>query len=166
MAGTLTGGKRDRMILESVLRAIEAELTTLGWFGSNRGHAPIKLIDAFPSESEEVDVNTIAFSYGDSYTELGELGSKMEEHYAPIFVDFFAESEALGRHVIGDIYAFLQTTPVIDIYDYDQVTPSVDFQAHVVEDSVRKRLPTRATNPWQKHWHILLFTIRDERANQ
>lgn len=165
MAGTLTGGKRDRMILESILRGVESDLTTRGWFGAGRGHDPLKIIDAFPSETEEVAVNTIAFSFGDSFSDPLEMGSMAEEHYYDVFVDFFSESDALGRHVIGDVYEYIQKSRYLDIYDYDQVTPAVDFQVYVEPGTVEKRLPARATNPWQKHWHILSFRVMDDRSN-
>ena len=94
----LEGGIRTRMILESVLKAVEADLTTRGWFDDGQ-FSPISIIDEYPDDSDEVAVNTIAFSLGDSRTEPTELGGMSEEVIYPIFVDMFAESDGLGRHV-------------------------------------------------------------------
>jgi hypothetical protein len=93
------------------------------------------------------------------------MGSRGEEHYVPIYCDFFAENDALGRHVIGDIYAFLAENPSIPVYDYDKATPTVDFYAVLEQDTLQKRRPATATNPWQKHWHLVEFRVMDMRAN-
>lgn len=162
---TLVGGKRDRMVLESVLQHVKSYLIDEDWFQPGRKHLPINMIDAFPDEDSEPPKNTLAVSVGDSYQALLELGSKAETHVAPVYFDFYGQSDALTRHLIGDIYYRLNKDPVIPIYDYDQATPAIDFYALVVEESVEKSYPTRATNPWQKHWGIVTCLIEDEREN-
>lgn len=162
---TLTGGLRDRMLLESYLQAIVADLQTKGWFDAGREHGDIQVVDEFPDDDQEVPINTLAFSYGDSFQLQVELGSRAEEHYSFMYVDFFAESDALGRHVIGDIYAFLAENPSIPVYDYDQATPSIEFYGVLEQESLEKRRPSRVVNPWQKHWHILVWRVLDMRAN-
>ena len=162
----LEGGKRDRMTLESVLRQIEADLTARGWFDSGRQHLPINVIDAYPGDQDqEVPLNTMAFSFGDSAQRMMELGSNAEFHVWPVYVDFYGQSDAVTRHILGDIYDFLGKNPVLPVYDYDMATPTVDFHLQVVEESVAKSYPTRATNPWQKHWGIVSFLVEDERTN-
>lgn len=164
----LTGGKRDRMVLESVLRHVEGYLDSLGWFDSGRQHQPIVVVDAYPGDGEdgaEVALNTMAFSYGDTYQTMVELGTNAETHTAPIYIDFYGESDGLTRHILGDIYAFLGLNPVLAVYDYDMATPTQDFTVEIVEESVSKGFPSRATNPWQKHWGIITMLVEDERAN-
>lgn len=166
MGGALTGGLRDRMIIESVGNFIEAHLATLGWFDeSGRHHGPITVIDEFPDDDAQVELNTLAISSEGSFGRRSEMGSTAEEHYMNFFFDFFAESDALGRHFTGDIYAFLQSTPVMPVYDYRQATPPIDFYVGVEDDSPDKRKPPRSTNPWQKHWYTVSFSVTDDREN-
>lgn len=161
----LVGGLRDRMVLESVLRQIEAALGALGWFDAGRQHLPITVIDEYPDIDVQVPLNTLAFSYGDSFNRLVELGALTTYHHAPIFIDFFAESDALSRHVSGDIYAWVNENPVIPVYDYDLATPVIDFYVEVLEESVEVQRPARATNPWLKHWSTVVFIVGDQRSN-
>ena len=160
----LTGGLRDRMILESIIQYIKSDLSLRGWFDTNRQHAPIVIVDEYP-DNEEVQINTLAVSFGMSAQDRLELGSKAELHRWAIYVDFYAESDALGRHVIGDIYETINRDMAIPVYDYSLATPVQDFILDVVDESVEKSKPTNATNPWQRHWHILSFAVEDSRAN-
>lgn len=173
----LIGGLRDRMILENVLRQIMAHLDSLDWAlltpegvtlnATQSSYDRIRIVDEYPNDIDtvEVPVNTLAFSGGDSFQDLLELGSNGEEHYTPIYIDFFAQSDGLMRHVMGDIYAWINSNPVIAITDYSLATPAVDFYAFVEEGSVSKDRPPRATNPWMKHWQIVSFVLRDVREN-
>jgi len=162
----LTGGIRYRMTLESVARNIESYLQGLGWFDAGREHAPIVVLDEYPDDKDEVALNTLAFSMGDTFTNPTELGSQAEEFSIPMFVDFFAENDGLGRHLTGDVYQHVQTTKVFDVYDYDQATPTVEFNVAVREESSEIRKPERAVNAWQKHWFVCAFIVEDERHNQ
>ena len=162
----LTGGLRYRMTLESVARNIETFLGTEGWFDAGRQHEPIKVIDEFPDDKDEVAVNTLAFSMGDSFSLPMELGSQAEHFSIPMFADFFAENDAMGRHLVGDIYTHVQTIKVFDVFDYDQATPTVEMKVAVREEVSEIRKPERAVNPWQKHWYVCAFMVEDERFNQ
>lgn len=163
---TLTGGLRDRMVLESVLQDIKAQLTTLGWFDAGRDHSPITIVDEYPDEDGDVPINTLAFSLGDTMSDPLELGSGAEELRIPIFCDFFAESDGLGRHVVGDIHAHVAKQGQFDVLDYRVTpTPPVEFVVQVNDGSIDKRKPTRAVNPWQKNWHVISFVVTEERSN-
>ena len=161
----LEGGIRNRMILESILRAVEADLTARGWFDSGNQHQPITIIDEYPDESDEVAVNTLAFSMGDTRTEPLEMGGLSEQWIVPIFVDMFAESDGLGRHVVGDVYDFVMKNQKFQVYDYRNATPTEEFVVQYVEYTAETRKPDRAVNAWQKHWHVCAFAVSDERAN-
>lgn len=162
----LSGGTRYRMTLESVAQDIRAFLATEGWFDSGRQHEPIVVVDEYPDDKDEVAANTLAFSMGDTFTRPMELGSQGENLSIPMFCDFFAENDGLGRHLIGDIYQHVQTTKVIDVLDYDQATPTVEFSVAVRENTTEMRKPDRAVNAWQKHWFVCSFLVEDERHNQ
>ncbi len=163
---TLEGGLRDRMILESILRDIEAELTSLGWFEAGRDHKPISIVDEYPDEDgEDVPLNTMAFSFGDIASAPLELGGPAELLWTPIYIDFFAESDGLGRHVIGDIGAHVSKQGQFIVYDYEQTVPTAEFVVQVNDGSLEKRKPTRAVNTWQKNWHVVNFVVTEERSN-
>ena len=162
---TLRGGLRDRMVFESVMNAIIADLTAEGWFDAGRWHSDITVVDEFPSEQDQVDLNTLAFTFQDATSSDMEMGSKATEHYISIFLDFFAENDAVGRHLIGDVFAYIRENMQFDVYDYRQATPPVEFVASV-EGEVDQRKPTRAVNAWQKHWYVLAFRVKDDRTNE
>lgn len=174
LMATLAGGLRDRMIFDSVMNGIVADLTTIGWFDATvsdtppgtRQHLSITAIDEFPDPdtTTEIALNTLAFSFADATGTDMEMGSNQEEHATTLFVDFFAENDAVGRELQGDIYAYLKKNRAIPVFDYRQATPPIEFRVEV-EDGVDKRKPTRATNPWQKHWYVVAFVVTDERSN-
>jgi hypothetical protein len=160
----LTGGLRDRMIIECVTKHIEDRLTSLGWFDPGRQHLPIVLVDEYPDEDSEPPLNTLAFS-----TELGtgqdsELGTIAELFSLTMYVDFFAENDAIGRHLVGDIYAFLKENRVLSVTDLSLVDPTIEFFVEV-DDDVETRKSARSVNAWQRHWYICAFTLTDERSN-
>jgi len=147
-----------------VLRAIQADLTTKGWFDAGQ-YSPISIVDEYPDEQGEVAPNTMAFSLGDTRTVPMELGARAETLTMPIFIDFFAESDGLGRHVIGDVYEYVMKNQQFTVYDYSVATPTAEFVALVDEHSSQIRKPDRAVNAWQKHWYVCAFSVADERSN-
>jgi hypothetical protein len=162
----LVGGLRDRMLLQSAMSDIVADLTTRGWFNVGRDHKPFTVVDEFPDEKTEVELNTIAFSMGDSNSMAAELGSAAEIIHVPIFVDMFAENDGLGRHVVGDIHEFVKKQGQFEVRDYRvDPTPPTEFIVQLVENSIERSKPTRAVNSWQKHWHVVAFVVTEERSN-
>jgi hypothetical protein len=76
------------------------------------------------------------------------------------FVDFFAEDDAIGRHVRGDIYNYLTANEIQPVLDYSQAGDPQVFTVEIQEDIV-KRKPDRAIQKWQKHWYVISFTVID-----
>lgn len=161
----LAGGLRDRMVHESVLRAIEADMASRGWFNTGRWHDPITVIDEYPDDADEVAINTISISMGDADGYRVEMGSQMESHEQTLFVDIYAESDALGRHIVGDIYEYLKKVKRIQVFDYRQTPPTAEFWAHVEDDDIIKRRGRTVTQAWKKHWYVIAFTVTDGRTN-
>jgi hypothetical protein len=153
------------MLLESVMKDIVADLTTRGWFNVNSNYKPFIIVDEYPDDKDEVELNTIAFSMGDSAAAATELGSLAETIHVPIFVDMFAESDGLGRHVVGDIHEFVQKQGQFNVLDYRQPSPPVEYVVQLVDGSIEKSKPSRAVNSWQKHWHVIAFVVIEERSN-
>jgi hypothetical protein len=161
---TLEGGLRDRMMLQSVVNDVVANLTTRGWFiNTGKEYLPFSVVDEFPDDKDEVALNTIAFSMGDTASNAAEMGSKSELLHTSIFIDFFAENDGLGRHVVGDIAAHVNDVGQFTVYDYRQVTPSAEFVVLIAADSLERTKPIRAVNAWQKHWHSVAFVVMEER---
>lgn len=154
------GGLRDRLIFESLYKAIETQLDTLGWFDAGRQHAPITMVDEFPDENTDVAFNTLAFSMGDAGGVPTEMGSDREDLESMFFVDFFAESDSLGRHVRGDIYRFLKKNPILPVYDYSAIGDPQVFTVEI-QDDIDQRKPERAVQKWQKHWYVVSFGAVD-----
>jgi len=160
----LEGGLRDRMIHESLGRHIETDLTTRGWFDAGRDHAPIIVITGFPNDTDEVEINTIAFSVEDATGEDLEMGSLSEVHQTAFFVDMFMEDDAVGWHLSGDVYSFVRKNAAsLDVFDYSQGGDPVDFTVSLIE--IQRRKPTRAVNSWQRHWFTVGLIAEDFRTN-
>lgn len=159
----LTGGLRDRMIIESVGNAVVDQLTTLGWFDAGRYHAAITVVDEFPDITTPVQPNTLAISSADTRGAAVEMGSTTQERSIGMFFDFFAESDALARHLIGDIFDFVWKAGRFAVYDYSVATPTLEFYAVLNEQTLDQREPENATNSWQTHWKICSFAVEDER---
>lgn len=158
----LSGGLRDRMLVESITQKVVSELTTVGWFGSNRQHSPIIVETAYPENGEEPEVNTLVISLGSYLGGLNELGAKSEEHFTSIYIDFFGESRALSTELMGDIWEILKTNPVMPVYDYSAVGNPIDFYVELDEESMRLRY-SNATREYQKFWAELFFGVTDYR---
>lgn len=160
----LEGGLRDRMMLESVLRAVEGQLQSLGWFGTNRQHLPLTIVDEYPGESDEVALNTIAVSMGTKYRQLAEMGSTASEVMMPVFIDIYAQNDGLGRHISGDISDFIHVQGGVQVYDYDHATPTAEFVIELVENTLRTVRDENITRAYQKHWYTVTATFRDDRT--
>lgn len=162
MSGTLTGGLRDRMLVQSIREQITDELTTLGWMAGGRNHSPLVLITGFPTDQGEVEPNTVAFSMDTGAGRDLELGSNAEQHEMVMFVDMFMEDDSVGLELSGDVYAFLKKNRALNVYDYENAKV-VDFRVDI--ERVDRKKPVRATQAWQKYWHIVSFSAVDTRTN-
>lgn len=159
----LTGGLRDRMIIESVGNDVVAELTSLGWFDAGRRHSAIIVVDEFPDQQAAVAPNTLAISSEQITADSIEMGSTLSERQIGIFFDFFGENDAVARHIIGDIFDYVYVVMRFPVYDYRVATPTLEFYVTVDDLTVNQREPDTATNQWQRHWRICSFVVEDER---
>lgn len=159
----LEGGLRDRMVIESLGNHVETHLTSLGWFAAGREHRPITIVSGFPNDTDEVQLNTIAFSVELAAGDDLEMGSKAENHQTAFFVDMFCEDDAVGWHLSGDVYFFFKKNRFLDVHDYNTVGDPVDFRVEIVD--VDRRKPTRAVNAWQRHWFTISVVAEDLRTN-
>jgi hypothetical protein len=164
---TIVGGLRSRLIFDSTFKTVKDGLTDLGWFDPARRHQPINLVDEPQDTDKEVALNTVAVSDENINSLYYELGSNLAEKPRFFYVDFFAESDGLGKHLIGDVADLLEgrfvsigrSGPVVDIYDFRQNPPS-----HIFSCDVQNLRVDRAhgwTRPWLRHWYSIQFQLVD-----
>jgi hypothetical protein len=112
------GGKRQRLIKDNLKRHIEEGLDTLGWFDAGRPHKTVRIIADQVEPSEEVTPNLIGVMIEDfSFEEMG-MGQdwSLQENTINAFIEVFAENNAVGQHLTGDIYDLIRGK-FTDIYD-------------------------------------------------
>jgi len=152
------GGLIDRYVRESVFEHANTELASLGWFTAGREHAPIIVTYEFPQDDSPVEPNTLAMSVGDSDGDYIELGTTDFQKTHVYMFDFFAEDDALGSQLIGDLMDYFILEPSLAIYDY-QDAKAIIFYAEVI-DAFTDRA-NRVTQPWQKHWNSLAIVVEE-----
>lgn len=167
-----TGGLRKRLVRESLYVMLREALDDLHWFDSGRQHAPIEFNSEPVDPQEKVPINTLAISdEDDSNTEM-ELGSNLTESSWTFYVDFFAEKDSLGLHLISDVADILagrmasigRSDPSFDVYDWTQATPTVLFTCQI-EDVFRDKAVTWE-KPHQRHWYSVRLQVLDYYGNE
>lgn len=164
------GGLRDRMVFESFAMMLKDSLDQLGWFDDDRAHSPIHWRTSIVPESEEVPINTLAMSSEDSTHIDMEIGSGLSEDRMFVLTDFYAENDALGRHLMGDVRDVLRgkmpdvdrTDPVFTVYDLRDDPPTPLFVAEI--EGVRLDRAHGFDTPFRRHWFSVLCQLIEERA--
>lgn len=168
----IVGGLRSRLIFDSTYKVINDGLTALGWFAGGRHHAPVTFVPDEQDVETEVPLNTLALSDENVSSAEIELGSMLSDNTRTFYLDFFAEEDALGKHLIGDCRDLLQgrmpsigrTGPAIAIYDFRQATPPVVFYVQV--EGVRIDRAHNFPHPWAKHWYSIQFDLVDSYSDE
>lgn len=165
----LYGGLRDRMIEQALREVILDGLTALGWFEAGRYHEPIDFVSRAVDANTEVAINTLALS-GDPFdADLIELGSQLAEERRVFYVDFFAESDALGKHLIGDVRDLLRgrmphvgrDKPILAVYD--RTAGAVTEPAFYCEiDRVTSESARESSAAHKRSWYLARVEVSDE----
>lgn len=164
---TIVGGTRHRLIKQSLYNMIQQSLTDLGWFQAGRVPFPVSFRSTPIQTDEEVDLNTGVLST-ENWDESGsELGSNFGEFSWVAYVDFYAESDSVGQHFIGDIYEIIagrmssigRGRTSFPVYDLRQATPPVAFYCDLEEPMIDRAHDF--IKPYQRHWFACRFLIRD-----
>lgn len=164
---TIVGGLRARLVRESLFEMLQSSLDDLGWFDPTRPHKALILESRPRNQDQQIEINTATLSDENMDETDWELGSQLTEHTWMMWIDFFADSDALGLHFIRDVQDILRgrfssigrTAPRFDVYDYRQATPSVIFSCeleNVVVDKAHGFL-----KPWLEHWYACSFEVID-----
>lgn len=161
------GGLRARLIHDSFYTMVSDALAALGWFDPAREHRPINLIPEMQPEGEPIEVNTIVISGLDENDTDAEMGSNLSENRLTYYVDIYAEGEALGSHLKGDVKDILRGKmpsigrgrPVLEVRDLTVPAAPLLFVCDI-ENVVTDRSAT-FSNPWQRYWWVLRCELVD-----
>jgi hypothetical protein len=149
---------QTRHLHRTVLKAVESELTDLGWFGDPApfGTTKITLIDYEPQSAGQTPApNTVAVSVGDvGEAEDYELGGLRSKRY-PIFVDIYPTKEAVGVAIADDV-ADLLTDSIIPLRDYTTDAAGVPTDARIEFETVMvETLASAATTLDKRTWRAV-----------
>lgn len=167
---TWDGGVRDRLIGQSLYELVLSTLTQRGWLTPNANRRDIVPTPTPIDAWREVQLNTLAVFLDSIDGEEAELGSNASNDSHLGVIDFFAESEAVGVQLIGDLRASLEgrlpvigrTAAILPVYDWRDATPPLLFYCDI-EDVKRDRSP-ESRDPWRQFWMTLTFALVDEAA--
>lgn len=173
----IRGGLRTRLVIDSMRFAVINTLQQLGWFDptihdtppGNRTHLPFRYIGRPVDWAEDIRPNAIAISAEDIADASRGFGEEVED-YTELYVDVFAQDDALGWQVAYDIRDSLLgkldggAGPQIDVYDFRQPTPApfttVDIDLMEVDRSQGE------ARQWQRHWFMVHFVVLDEYTDE
>lgn len=162
----VVGGLRERFIVDSMKQHIHDGLSTLHWFDMGRQHLPVTVRTEPVPNIEEIVPNVVAIMEDGLSENDAEMGSNFTEFRWQFAIDVYAENDAVGRHLAGDIkailsarFAFTDGLPHLPVYDFRMATPAVifycDFENLVAS---RQQLWQRS---YQKFWWTILIDVVD-----
>jgi hypothetical protein len=164
----IEGGLRARLIWDSFYELVRSTLDDRGWFDTGRRHAPIVLTYEPQKWDDPIEVNTVAIVGGDITDEEMELGSNLTEDRWIFYVDFFAESEAVGLDLITDLKESFRgklpsigrTSSRLAVHDYRQATPEILFYCDL--ENVLVDRGRDFPKPWLRFWHTVRVDVVDD----
>lgn len=172
MVDISTGGVRDRLIRDAVATVIKAGLEELGWFDTGRQNRVVRWRDEpVTGVDEEVPLNTITCSSEDMRPTEIEVGTLLTEDRWEFWVDFYGESEAVAKQVVGDVRDLLRgkhpsigrTAPVIPVYDVTQEPVPAEPVFYLEVEDVETDRARNTSKPFEQFWFSVDFTVVDTR---
>lgn len=164
---TYVGGLRARLIADSLYTMVRDALEDLGWFAAGRQHQAINMRPESVPENEQIPLNTLAVSQLDVSDLEAELGSNLTEDRWTFYVDFFAENDVVGKHLIHDVRDILRgkypsigrSAPILRVYDYTQATPPVLFTVEI--ENVVVDQAHDFPQSWRRYWYMARCELVD-----
>jgi hypothetical protein len=168
---TVVGGLRTRLIFDNLYNLIKDNLTQLDWLNGDgsRRHSPIHFVVESQDITTEIPINTLTLSDENVASTPWEVGSQFTEDTRYYYVDFFAESDPVGKHLIGDVrdillgkYASLgRVAPELDVWDLrnNGQPTQVLFSCTIIDVRVDRAHGYR--EPWLRHWYSVQFGLLD-----
>ena len=143
---TYSGGKRLRLIKDSLANVIDQALSDLGWYSTTSWFTPVTFVNEPVNPADKVSVNTVGLSFENFTPTEAELGSLMDRIEWEFFVDIFGEDSSTGVHLAGDILDALKgkmpsigrTDPSFTVLDYTQSPSPALFRCDLEEVEMAK----------------------------
>ncbi|QBQ74870.1 hypothetical protein [Caudovirales GX15bay] len=161
---SVVGGLLTRLVIDSLAAKVSDVLAGAGWFDPGRIHAPIGLIAEPVNWDVPVEPNTVVVSIRSVVTDEVELGSQLAMDRLLGFVDFYAQNDSLGIHLINDLRDGLRGRLVpndantFPILDFRLATPTAIGYATVVDAEVVREYRS-SPEPWAAHIHRLALVV-------
>lgn len=161
------GGLRARLIGDSLFEMVRASLVALGWTGTNRQHLPLNFVRDQLDSDVEVPLNTLGVSEARVDDVDLEMGSNYTEDRWSFYVDFYAENDAVGRHLIHDVRDILRgkipsigrSRPVLEVVDYTQAATPTAFVCQLERIEVDRAVDF--PQPWRRFWFSARVDVVD-----
>lgn len=172
---TVVGGLRSRLIFDNLFYLIKDNLTTIGWLNGDgsRRHQPVNLVVEAQDLTTEVPINTLSISDENVSSEPWEIGSQLTQDTRYYYVDLFAESDPVGKHLIGDVRDILagkfaslgRTAPVLEVYDLrnNGQPNTLLFTCDLIDIRVDRAHGYREA--WLRHWYSIQLALLDYYTN-
>lgn len=170
------GGLRDRLVSENVRLYVVSALTDLGWFNIPNALIQNSLIVVTGPLSNDTELlpNIVSICAEDVRGTSAELGSNYTNYTWSYAIDVYAESDGLGRHIVGDLRAILEgkfssigfSKPSIRIYDLTQATPSYIFTVQVDSETIVSGKQKNWHHAYEKFWYTIVFDLIDTYGNE
>ena len=164
---TVHGGLRRRLIHDNLFYMIQGSMDQLGWFGTTFAKKSVELLPEPVDSREEILPNKVSLSAEDMVSMEFEVGSYSEQNNCEYYIDIFAEDEAVGNHLSGDLYDILRgkygsigrTRPTFEVYDLTNDGQPFLFTCYIEE--IEKQRVREWENPQSKYWWVIGFMVVD-----
>jgi hypothetical protein len=162
------GGKRQRLIKDNMRLQIESGLEALGWLDEDRPHKPVRVIADQIEPNEEISPNLVAVIIEDFSFESMGIGQddSLEENRINTFVEIFAENNAIGQHLTGDVLDLLRgkftqinDDTCLEVLDLGHEDTPVIFYCEYEDFEVQKNRSWDL--PFNKYWWTIAVDIVD-----
>lgn len=156
-----------RLMLDSLALAVEETLAVHGWFDPGRQHKPITVATGTSSPTDPITTNTLAIVATMVLTEEMEVGSDLLQDTSFVVMQFHAENEALGVHLINDLRDAMRGRIAggmprgrFPILDLRMATP-VPVAYAAIRDVVTDRNVAAVTSVWNRNVHTVACYVDD-----
>lgn len=168
------GGKRDRLIYENFAFMVEDSLRALGWMDPTNKLVtkPLEVLAEPEPPNVEVVPNKISIMAEDTLSEGTEMGSNYDNIRWNYYVEIFAENEAVGKHLAGDVRDILKgkissigrDIPYLQVLDVELATPVELFWCFIDE------VESQRTRSWdstiRQNWWTVACIVEDTYGNE
>lgn len=158
---------RSRHLRATLVNMLTDGLDDAGWISSpvNFGTHAITVLDYQPDErGEPINKNTVSLSIGDVNNdvdeELGASDGGLRSAFYPVFIDIYAEEQALADAICDDVRDIFDTQvfPLVN-----QITGAPSAEQIDVEEVLGPDRPPGAGvggDQFKKYWRVMKMGVR------